>query len=117
MLFGVLAAAVFVGVDGHVITVRAIVSSHRAWPGIAGAQPGVRAAIVALVPSATQLALPWLVTVAVVQIAVGAGTRLAARTGAHVPGALAVPAALVMMTASLVATLALAIATLTRTLV
>jgi flagellar biosynthesis protein FliR len=117
LLFGVLAAAVFVGVDGHVITVRAIVMSHRALPVVAAVEPGVRAAIAALVPSAIQLALPWLVTVAVVQIAVGAGTRLAGRAGAHVPGALAVPAALVMMTASLVATLALAIAALTRSIV
>ena len=60
------------------------------------------------------LAIPWLVTAAVVEIAVGVGTRLAGRAGAFVPGATAVPAALVMITATLVATLAVAIAALFR---
>ena len=113
-LFGVLAAAVFVGVDGHVALVTAIVDSHRTFPGISGVQPTVVGAIRALVPIAIRLATPWLVTAAVVEIAVGAGVRLAARAGPHVPGAAAVPAALVMMTASLVGTLAIAMAALFR---
>lgn len=114
LLFGVLAAAVFVGIDGHVGVITAIVDSHDALRSIGAAQPRVLAAIVQLVPAAVRLAVPWLVTAAVVQIAVGAGVRLAARAGAHVPAAAAVPAALVMMTASLVATLAIAMAAILR---
>ncbi|HEY1555522.1 MAG TPA: flagellar biosynthetic protein FliR [Kofleriaceae bacterium] len=113
-LFGVLAAAVFVGIDGHVAVVRAIVESHRTLPALADVRPGVLAAIVALVPAAIRLAAPWLVTAAVVELALGAGTRVAGRAGAHAPTAAAVPAALAMMTASLVAMLAVAIAALVR---
>jgi hypothetical protein len=40
--------------------------------------------------------------------------RLAARAGVHVPTAAAVPAALVMMTATLVATFAVAFAVIVR---
>lgn len=114
LLFGVLAAAVFVGIDGHVAVITAIVDSHAALPSIGAAQPRVLVAIGHLVPVAVRLALPWLVTAAVVQIAIGAGVRLAARAGTHVPAAAAVPAALVMMTASLVATLAIAMAAIMR---
>ena len=113
-LFGVLAAAVFVGIDGHVAVVTAIADSHREVPAIFGIQPRVVDAIAALVGAAVRLAIPWLVTAAVVQVAVGAGTRLAARSGAFIPGAAAVPAALVMITAALVSTLAVAIAALVR---
>jgi hypothetical protein len=74
----------------------------------------VLAALNQLVPTAVRLAVPWLVTAAVIQLAVGAGTRVAGRASAHVPGAVAVPAALVMMTASLVATLAVAMAAVVR---
>jgi flagellar biosynthesis protein FliR len=113
-LFGVLAAAVFVGIDGHVAVITAIVDSHDAIPSIAAARPGVLAAIAHLVPAAVRLAVPWLVTAAVVSIAVGVGMRLAGRAGAHAPAAAAVPAALVMMTASLVAVLAIAMAAIMR---
>jgi flagellar biosynthetic protein FliR len=113
-LFGVLAAAVFVGIDGHVTVITAIVDSYRAFPGIAGVRPSTIDALAALVAAAIRLAAPWLVTAAVVEIAVGAGVRLATRAGTHVPAAAAVPAALVMMTASLVATLAIAMAALMR---
>lgn len=114
LFFGMLAAAVFVGVDGHVAMITAIVDSHDSMPVITSARASVLGAIVQLVPAAIRLAVPWLVTAAVVQVAVGVGTRLAARAGAHAPAAAAVPAALVMMTASLVATLAIAIAALVR---
>ena len=113
-LFGVLAAAVFVGIDGHVVVIEAIVTSHQKIPALATTRPDVLGALGALVPEAVRLAVPWLVTAAVVQLAAGAGTRLAARASASVPGAVAVPAALVMMTASLVATLAVAIAAVVR---
>jgi type III secretory pathway component EscT len=113
-LFAVLAAAVFVGVDGHVVFAAAIVESHRSMPVLAEARPAVLAAIGMLVPVAVRLAVPWLVTAAVVHIAIGVGTRVAARSGSHVPTAVAVPAALTMMTAALVATLAIAIAALVR---
>jgi flagellar biosynthesis protein FliR len=113
-LFGVLAAAVFVGIDGHVAVVTAIVDSHRDLPGIAAAQPRVVAALAALVPAALRLAMPWLVTAAVVHVAIGAGTRVAGRAAAHVPAAPAVPAALAVMTASLVATLATAMVAVMR---
>jgi flagellar biosynthesis protein FliR len=103
---------VFVGIDGHIAMIEAIVDSHRTLPALDRA--GVVAAIGKLVPAAVHLALPWLITAAVIHIAVGAGTRLASRAAVHVPGAAAVPAALVMMTASLVATLAVAIAALVR---
>lgn len=114
LLFGVLAAAVFVGIDGHIAVLTAIVDSHRAFPALAATRTGVLHALAALVPAAVRLAAPWLVTAAVVEIAVGAGVRVAGRAGAHVPGAAAVPAALVMMTASLVSLLAIAMAALMR---
>jgi flagellar biosynthesis protein FliR len=112
--FGVLAAAVFVGIDGHVAVMTAIVDSHDSTTSILAAQPRVLTAIAQLVPAAVQLALPWLVTAAVVQIAVGVGVRLAARAAGHAPVAAAVPAAIVMMTAALVATLAVAMAAIMR---
>jgi flagellar biosynthesis protein FliR len=117
-LFGVLAAAVFVGIDGHVASVTAIVTSFQRVPAVAAAEPGVLAALAGLLPSAVQLAIPWLVTAAVVEIAMGVAVRLAGRAalaGALAgPLAAATPAALVMMTASLVGTLAVAIAALVR---
>jgi flagellar biosynthetic protein FliR len=111
-LFSILAAAVFVGIDGHDAFVTAIVESFRAVPVIA-AVPVVDA-IGSLVGSAVRLAVPWLVTAAVVEIAVGVGVRLAGRAGNAAPAAAAVPAALVMMTAALVGTLAVAFAALVR---
>lgn len=113
-LFGVLAAAVFVGVDGHIEVLRAILDSHRTLPALAATRIDVLSALGQLIPAAVRLAVPWLVTAAIVQLAVGAGTRVAARASANIPGTVAVPAALVMMTASLVATLAVAIAALVR---
>jgi flagellar biosynthesis protein FliR len=113
-LFGVLAAAVFVGIDGHVAVIEAIVTSHQKIPAFLTTRADVIGALGQLVPEAVRLAVPWLVTAAVVQLAAGAGTRLAARASANVPGATAVPAALVMMTASLVATLAVAMAAVLR---
>jgi flagellar biosynthesis protein FliR len=114
LLFGVLAAAVFVGIDGHVAVLRAIVDSHTSMPAVGSAQATVMASLGHLIPAAVRLAVPWLVTAAVVQIAVGVGMRVAGRTSAYAPSAVAVPAALVMMTASLVATLAVAIAAVMR---
>jgi flagellar biosynthetic protein FliR len=108
-LFGVLAAAVFVGIDGHVAVVTAIVESHGRLPAVAVARPAVMAALASLVPSAVALAVPWLVTVVVVQIAIGAGVRVAGRSGTHAPVAVAIPTALVMITASLVSVLAISI--------
>jgi flagellar biosynthesis protein FliR len=113
-LFGILAAAVFVGIDGHVVFVGAIVTSFREVPASAATAPRVLAALGGLVPSAVQLAIPWLVTAAVVEIAAGVAVRLAGRAAAHAPIAAATPAALVMMTASLIGTLAVAIAALVR---
>lgn len=113
-LFGVLAAAVFVGIDGHVEVITAIVTSHQQVPALATTEPQVLAALGALVPIAVRLAVPWLVTAAVIQLAVGAGTRLANRAAPNIPGAVATPAALVMMTASLVATLAVAMVAVFR---
>lgn len=113
-LFGILAAAVFVGVDGHVAVVTAITDSYAAVPVAAESQPRLVVALGGLVTAAVRLAVPWLVTAAVVEIAAAAATRLGGRAGAHLPGSAAVPAALVMMTASLVATLAVAIAALVR---
>jgi flagellar biosynthesis protein FliR len=114
IFFGVLSAAVFVGVDGHVAVLRTIVESHQSIPAVATAQVTVLHVLAQLVPAAIRLAIPWLLTAAVVQIAVGVGTRVAGRAGVFVPGAIAVPAALVMMTASLVATLAVAMAVMIR---
>jgi flagellar biosynthetic protein FliR len=114
LLFGVLAAAVFVGVDGHVAFVASIADSFRTVPVLAEVLPRALDALGALVGAAVGLAVPWLVTAAVVEIAVGVGARLAARSAVFAPTAAAVPAALVMMTASLVATLAVAIAVLVR---
>lgn len=111
-LFGVLAAAVFVGIDGHVAFMRAIVESHVTTTALTATQTNVVLVLAKLVPAAVRLAIPWLVTAAVVQLAVGIGTRVAGRTAAFLPGAAAVPAAIVMMTASLVATFAIAFAAL-----
>lgn len=113
-LFGILAAAVFVGINGHVVFVTAIVTSFRDVPAIAVTEPRVLATLAGLLPNAVQLAIPWLVTAAVVEIAVGVAMRLAGRAAIHGPVAAATPAALVMMTASLVGTLAVAIAALVR---
>jgi flagellar biosynthesis protein FliR len=113
-LFSVLAAAVFVGIDGHVAVISSIVTSFRAVPAIGSVQPQMLAAVGSLIPAAVSLAVPWLVTAAVVQLAVGTGVRLASRAGMHAPTAAAVPAALVMMTAALVSTLAVAIAMVVR---
>lgn len=113
-LFALLAAAVFVGIDGHVAVVTAVVDSYAAAPAIASVQPRVLGALAGLIPAGVALAIPWLVTAAVIEVAAGAGLRLAARAGVHVPTAAAVPAALVMMTATLVATFAVAFAALVR---
>jgi flagellar biosynthesis protein FliR len=108
----VIAAAVFVGIDGHVTLVTSIVESFRNVP--VTTQPRVLDVIGGLVGSAATLAIPWLVTAAVVEIAVGIGMRVAGRPGHGTPAAAAVPAALVMMTAALVATFAIAFAALVR---
>jgi len=109
MLFGILAAAVFVGIDGHVAVARALAESYRVEPAL---QTGALASVGQLIAIAVRLAVPWLVTAAVVEIAAGVGMRLAGRAGGHASGATAVatPAALVMITATLVGTLAVAIA-------
>ena len=113
-LFGVLAAAVFVGVDGHVSLVVAVIESFREIPIIALGEARVVATVARLVPAAVQLAVPWLVTAAVVKIAAGVAVRLAGRTAADGVVGAAPQAALVMMTATLVGTLAVAIAALVR---
>ena len=115
-LFAVLAAAVCVGIDGHVVAVTAIVESYREAPLVlvGSAQPRVLDAIGGLVANAVRLGVPWLVTAAVVEIAVGIGMRVAGRAGNSVPAAAGVPAALAMMTAALVSTFAVAFATLVR---
>jgi flagellar biosynthesis protein FliR len=113
-LFGILAAAVFVGIDGHVAFATAIVTSFRDLPVVAATEPRVMVALQRLVPIAVQLAVPWLVTAAVVEVAAGVAVRLAGRVAAHAPIGAAAPAALVMMTASLVGTLAVAIAVVVR---
>lgn len=111
-LFSVLAGAVFVGLDGHVALVRGLAESYQVAPHTD--QASVVAALAGLVPAAVALAIPWLVTAAVVELAIGAGVRVAGRAGAYAPVAAAAPAALVMITAALVSTLAVAIATLVR---
>lgn len=111
-LFAILAAAVFVGIDGHVTFVTAIVESFRSVP--ITSETRVLDALGALVGGAVKLAVPWLVTAAVVEIGVGVGMRIAGRAGSAVPVGAAVPAALVMMTAALVGTFAVAFAALVR---
>jgi len=113
-LFSLLAAAVFVGIDGHVALISAVVASFHDAPGRLTTEPGVLAAFAALVPRAAQIAAPWLVTAAVVEIAAGVAVRVGGRAASHGPLAAATPAALVMMTATLVGTLAVAIAALVR---
>lgn len=113
-LCGLLGAAVFVGIDGHVATLTAIVESHRTVPVFALMRGDVVAAVSRLVPVAIRLAVPWLVTAAVVHVAIGVGSRLAGRATAHVPHAPAVPAALVMMTATLVGTLSVVMVAVVR---
>ena len=111
-LFAILAAAVFVGIDGHVTVMTSIVESFRDVP--VTSEVRVLDAIGALVGSAVKLAVPWLVTAAVVEIGIGVGMRVAGRAGNAAPVGAAVPAALVMMTAALVATFAVAFAAIVR---
>lgn len=113
-LFSLLAAAVFVGIDGHVAVLSALVESHREVPSLAAIQPRVLDAVGALVGNAVALAIPWLVTAAIVELAIGVGTRVATGVAFALPGAVAVPAALVMISAALLSTLAIAIAALVR---
>lgn len=113
-LFGVLAAAVFTGIGGHVTVVTAIASSYARVPILGGVEAGVLAALGGVLEGAVRLALPWLVTAAVVQLALGIGARVGARAMRGVAVTAAVPAALTMMTAALVSTLAVAIAALIR---
>lgn len=113
-LFSVLAAAVFVGVDGHVSFMVAIVGSFREVPVNALGEARVVTTLARLVPAAVQLAIPWLVTAAVVEIAAGVAVRIAGRAAADGVVGAAPPAALVMMTATLVGTLAVAISALVR---
>ncbi len=111
-LFAVLGAAVFVGVDGHVAVVAAIVDSHRSVSVLGESTPSLLSAVMTLFPAAISIAMPWLVAVAVVHLAIGVGVRVGARGAAFLPAAAAVPASLVMMTAALVSTAAIAIARL-----
>jgi flagellar biosynthesis protein FliR len=113
-LFSVLAAAVFVGIDGHVAFVAAIATSFRDVPAVVATAPSALATLGQLVPIAARLAVPWLITAAVVEIAAGVALRIAGRAASHGPIAAATPAALVMMTASLIGTLAVAIAALVK---
>ncbi len=113
-LFSILAAAVFVGIDGHLAFAMAIVTSFRDIPASTVTEPSVVATVATLLPIAVRLAIPWLVTAAVVEIAAGVALRLAGRAALQGSVAAATPAALVMMTASLIGTLAVAIAALVR---
>jgi flagellar biosynthesis protein FliR len=113
-LFGLLAAAVFVGIDGHVACVAGIARSFTEVPVLASAEPRIIATLGAIIPIAVRLAIPWLITAAVVEIAAGAAMRVAGRAAVHAPIGAATEAALVMMTASLVGTFAVAIAVLVR---
>jgi flagellar biosynthesis protein FliR len=111
-LFGLLGAAVFVGIDGHVAVISAVASSFHDVP--ASSETRALAALAALLPRAAQIATPWLVTAAVVEIAAGVAVRVGGRAASHGALGAAAPAALVMMTATLVGTLAVAIAALVR---
>ncbi len=114
-VFGVLAAAVFVGIDGHVAFVTAIADSFATVPAVTEVQPRVMMALGGLIAAGVKLAVHWLVTAVVVELAIGAGSRVAGRTALHAPVSAAVPAALAMMTAALISMLAIAIAALVRT--
>jgi flagellar biosynthesis protein FliR len=113
-MFGVLGAAVFVGIDGHVAFVQAIADSMRTVPVVVEVRPRVIEALGGIVEAAVRLSIPWLVTAAVVELAVGVGRRVGGRAAMHLPDAAAVPAALAMMTAALVATFAVGLAALVR---
>lgn len=113
-LFGLLAGAVFVGIDGHNAVVATIVHSHRAMSALALQREGVVAVIARLLPTAVRLAMPWLVTALVVQLAIGVGARVAGRASGHLPHAASVPAAMAMMTAALVGTLSVAVVAVVR---
>jgi flagellar biosynthesis protein FliR len=113
-MFGILAAAVFVGIDGHVAVIRAVVDSFVAVPALGATQVKALAALGALVPAAVLLAIPWLVTAAIIELATGAAMRVGGRAAMHAPIGAAAPAALVMITATFVSTLAVGIAALVR---
>jgi flagellar biosynthetic protein FliR len=111
-LFSIVAAAVFFGIDGHVAAVAAIGESFRAVP--VSAVTGAREAVGGLIGAAVKLAIPWLVTAADVEIAVGVGVRVAGRSALQAPVGAAVPATIAMMTAALVGTFAVGVAALVR---
>ena len=111
-LFSIVAAAVFVGIDGHVAVIEAIGESFRVVPVMG--QVRVMEAVGALIGAAVRLAIPWLVTAAVVEIGIGVGVRVGGRAALQAPVGAAVPAAMVMMTATLVGTLAVGVAALIR---
>src|SRR5262249_33491945 len=113
-LFGILGAAVFVGIDGHVQVVAAIAASYRDAPALADSGPRLVATVGALVPIAVRLSIPWLITAAVVELGAGVAVRIAGRPALHGPIGAAAPAALVMMTVTLIGLLAVAIAALVR---
>ena len=54
-------------IDGHVAVMAALVESHRAIPALADSRASVLGSIAALIPAAVRLAVPWLVTGAVVR--------------------------------------------------
>jgi flagellar biosynthesis protein FliR len=109
-LLDVIAAAVFVGLDGHVAVVRAVVESHRALPALAGQRTHVLAALASLVPSALALALPWLVTATVIWLAIGVSSRVAARTAQSLPSAAGAAVVVAMMSAAFVSVFAVGVA-------
>ncbi|MGE0551583.1 MAG: flagellar biosynthetic protein FliR [Kofleriaceae bacterium] len=111
-LFAVLAAAVFMAIDGHVTVIASVVDSFTA---VAPNRPAdALGALGSLIPSAVALAIPWLVTAAIVELAVAAGCRVSSRVAVDAPIGAAVPAALAMMTAALVSTFAVGVAALVR---
>jgi flagellar biosynthesis protein FliR len=110
-LIGVLGAAIFVAIDGHVAVATAVVDSYGATPSAAAPPAGaVIAALGGLVPAAARLAAPWLVTAAVIELVLGAAARVAGR--AMAPGLLAAapPAAIMALSASVLGALAVGIA-------
>lgn len=115
-LFSTLGAAVFLAVDGPAATLEAVAASHRAVPMLAAAPAAASAheVIAGLIGAAVRLALPWLATAAIVEVAVAVAARVAGRAAATWPLSAAVPAAHATISAALVATFATGVAALAR---
>ena len=89
-LLGMAAVVVFFGIGGHLLVVRALVSSYEALPLMAARAPiDVSAAAAGLIGAALALALPAMIAGLVIEVAVGAALRAGGVAARGLPGEVA----------------------------